>query len=92
MMVIFRTAGDHLILNEGLFIDNQTWGQVINLLKEASGICLSVAMAALGLSTNFKEIKTMGHKPFVVGFIAAFVVGFASLLTILGFQGLGLVS
>ena len=92
MMVILRTAGDHLILNEGLFIDTQTWGQVINLLKEASGICLSVAMAALGLSTNFKEIKTMGHKPFVVGFIAAFVVGFASLLTILGFQGLGLVS
>ena len=27
-----------------------------------------MAMAAIGLSTNLKDIKKMGYKPFVVGY------------------------
>ena len=91
-MVIFRTAGDHDIINQNLLIDHLVWKQTINIIKDISGICLSIAMVALGLSTNFKEIKTMGYRPFIVGFIAALVVGIASLLTIKGFQELGFIT
>ena len=41
-----------------------------------------MAMAAIGLSTNLKDIKNMGYKPFVVGLIAAITVGFISLIYI----------
>ena len=41
-----------------------------------------MAMAAIGLSTNLKEIKSMGYKPFVVGFIAMATVGVICILTI----------
>ena len=41
-----------------------------------------MAMAAIGLSTNLKDIKGMGYKPFVVGFIAMLTVGIISIITI----------
>ena len=41
-----------------------------------------MAMAAIGLSTNLKEIKSMGYKPFVVGFVAMATVGVICILTI----------
>ena len=40
-----------------------------------------MAMAAIGLSTNLKDIKSMGYKPFIVGFIAMITVGFISIIT-----------
>ena len=41
-----------------------------------------MAMAAIGLSTNLKDIKSMGYKPFAVGFIAMLTVGVVCILTI----------
>jgi len=41
-----------------------------------------MAMAAIGLSTNLRDLKSMGYKPFVVGFIAMSTVGIVSILTI----------
>ena len=40
-----------------------------------------MAMAAVGLSTNLKDLKSMGYKPFVVGFIAMITVGLVSIIT-----------
>ena len=39
-------------------------------------------MAAIGLSTNLKDIKNMGYRPFVVGFIAMLTVGIVCIITI----------
>ncbi len=39
-------------------------------------------MAAIGLSTNLKDMKSMGYKPFVVGFVAMLTVGIVSIITI----------
>ena len=39
-------------------------------------------MAAIGLSTDLKDIKSMGYKPFAVGFIAMLTVGIVCILTI----------
>ena len=41
-----------------------------------------MAMAAIGLSTNLKDIKNMGYKPFIVGFIAMITVGIVCIITI----------
>ena len=41
-----------------------------------------MAMAAIGLSTNLKEIINMGYKPFVVGFISMTTVGIVCITTI----------
>ena len=39
-------------------------------------------MAAVGISININELKSMGYKPFVVGLIAAITVGLISLIYI----------
>ena len=41
-----------------------------------------MAMAAIGLSTNLKDLRNMGYKPFIVGFIGMTTVGLVSILII----------
>ena len=41
-----------------------------------------MAMAAIGLSTNLRDIKSMGYKPFVVGLIGMTTVGVVSIFCI----------
>jgi len=43
-------------------------------------------MAAVGMSTNLAELRSMGYKPFIVGFIAALVVGLVSIITMQSFE------
>jgi uncharacterized membrane protein YadS len=47
-----------------------------------------MAMAAVGLSTNLKDLKSMGYKPFVVGFVSLLTVGVVSLTAIEFFNNL----
>ena len=75
-MIILRNTGDEF------FSTNNNWIETIGLIKDSSKIFLTMAMAAIGLSTNLKDIKNMGYKPFVVGFIAMLTVGIVSILTI----------
>ena len=77
-MIIFRNIGDQF------FLDNyyETWSVTVQTIKSSSKIFLTMAMAAIGLSTNLKDLKSMGYKPFVVGFIGMTTVGLVSLITI----------
>ena len=45
-------------------------------------VFLTMAMAAVGISINLSELKSMGYKPFIVGLIAATTVGIISLIYI----------
>ena len=45
-------------------------------------------MAAVGLSTNLKDIRSMGFKPFIVGFVAMITVGFVSIIIMQSFTKL----
>ena len=77
-MIIFRNIGDAVFI-----IDNKyKWVETIDFIKSSSKVFLTMAMAAIGLSTNLKDIKNMGYKPFLVGFIAMLTVGVVSILTI----------
>ncbi len=75
-MIVLRNVGDEV------FYTNDNWIEMINLIKASSKIFLTMAMAAIGLSTNLKEMKNMGYKPFVVGFVAMLTVGIISIITI----------
>ena len=77
-MIIFRNIGDQVFI-----IDNKDkWIETIDFIRSSSKVFLTMAMAAIGLSTNLKDIINMGHKPFIVGFIAMLTVGIVCILTI----------
>ena len=74
-----------MIIGDNLFLEttsSQNWSQTVDIIKSSSKVFLTMAMAAIGLSTNLRGLKTMGYKPFVVGFIAMTTVGLVSLITI----------
>ena len=75
-MIILRNIGDEI------YISNSNWIEIINNIKLFSKISLTMAMAAIGLSTNLKDIKKMGYKPFLVGFISMLTVGIVCIITI----------
>ncbi len=75
-MIILRNMGDEI------YKYNSNWIESINNIKLLSKIFLTMAMAAIGLSTNLKDIKSMGYKPFIVGFIAMLTVGIVCIITI----------
>ena len=77
-MIILRNLGDQTFA----FDYNYNWNETINIIKFLSKIFLTMAMAAIGLSTNLKDIKSMGYKPFIVGFIAMLTVGIVCIITI----------
>ena len=77
-MIILRNFGDQFFIP---YSEND-WLKIINFIQVSSKIFLTMAMAAIGLSTNLKDIIAMGYKPFFVGFIAMLTVGVVSILTI----------
>ena len=77
-MIIFRNIGDQVFIIE----NKDKWIETIDFIRSSSKVFLTMAMAAIGLSTNLKDIKNMGPKPFIVGFIAMLTVGIVCILTI----------
>ena len=77
-MIIVRNIGDQVFIIE----NKDKWIETIDFIRSSSKVFLTMAMAAIGLSTNLKDIKNMGPKPFIVGFIAMLTVGIVCILTI----------
>ena len=75
-MIILRNVGDQIFISN----NNLEWIKIINFIKDSSKIFLTMAMAAIGLSTNLKDIVRMGYKPFLIGFFAMLTVGIVSIL------------
>lgn len=78
-MILLRNVGDQLFLNEENISKN--WIYFIDIIKILTTTFLTMAMAAVGLSINLTEIKDMGYKPFIVGFVSAITVGIISILS-----------
>ncbi|MDC1095773.1 putative sulfate exporter family transporter [Pelagibacteraceae bacterium] len=83
-MIFFRNIGDQVVQLQNY--DNESWNMFISFTKDLAKVCLTMAMAAVGMSTNLSELREMGYKPFVVGLIAALTVGIVSILTIESFK------
>ena len=80
-MIILRNFGDHFFMD----ISDNNWENTVEIIKSSSKVFLTMAMAAIGLSTNLKDIRAMGYKPFIVGFIAMITVGLVSIITMQSF-------
>ena len=80
-MIILRNFGDHFFID----VSNNNWKDTVETIKSSSKVFLTMAMAAIGLSTNLKDIKAMGYKPFVVGFVAMITVGLVSIIAMQSF-------
>ena len=79
-MMILRNIGDQIFTLDS---DNyEIWKSFINILKILATTFLTMAMAAVGISINISELRSMGHKPFVVGLIAAITVGVVSIISL----------
>ena len=83
---ILRSIGDSGInagtLSFGLFSEVE-WENIIHLIKKTAETLLVMALAGVGLNTNFKSFKALGYKPFLVGLVASFSAGIISFFTIL---------
>lgn len=62
--------------------ESGAWKGITNFVKDWAEIFLVVALAGVGLSTNFKSFKGLGVKPFLVGLSAALAVGLVSFIAI----------
>ncbi len=86
LFAVIRSIGDYYIVqNVSTIIDKSLWKLIISTIKNYSEIFLTMAMAAMGLLTNFNELKKLGVKPFLVGLIAVVSAGLISATYILLF-------
>ena len=82
-MIVFRNLGDQFFDSRQhyLYMNKENWLFFIEIIKNLATVFLTMAMAAVGISINLSELKSMGYKPFVVGLIAAVTVGIVSILS-----------
>jgi len=86
VLAFVRTIGDLTVTNNGLafgLFKSSTWESFYNSWSSfGSTYLLGLAMAGVGLSTDFRMFKGLGIKPFYIGLIAAVSVGIVSLTLI----------
>ena len=78
-MIVFRNIGDQIFTIENG--NYKLWENFIDIIKILATVFLTMSMAAVGISINLSELKSMGYKPFVVGLIAAVTVGIVSIIS-----------
>lgn len=88
LMAIIRSVGDAGVGAGGRafgVLDAGAWSGLYSSVKEWAVTMLVVALAGVGLKTNFKVLRGLGIKPFLVGLGAALTVGLVSftLITVL---------
>lgn len=86
MLALVRTVGDMTVTNTGQafgFLQPASWSSFYSFWSSfGSTYMLGMAMAGVGLSTDFRMFKGLGVKPFYIGLIAAVSVGIVSLILV----------
>ncbi len=80
-MSLLRTIGDSGERAFGV-LEPATWNQIVSVTKQVAEICLAVAMAAVGLGTSIKGLRSIGLKPLAIGLFSALLVGGVSITLI----------
>lgn len=84
LMSAFRTVGDLGDRAFGLLAPAE-WSRIVEWIQAAAERCLVIAMAAVGLTSFFAGIRRIGLRPFLLGLVAAVLVGGVSLTLIVLF-------
>jgi uncharacterized integral membrane protein (TIGR00698 family) len=85
IMAAIRSIGDAGINAGGQAFglwDADEWEAIHGFVKTWAGNFLVVALAAVGLTTDFRTFRGLGIKPFLVGLGAALIVGAVSFIAI----------
>lgn len=86
LLAFVRTIGDMSMEDNGVafgFLNPDSWENVYTYGSSfGTTYMLGLAMAGVGLSTDFSTFKGLGVKPFYIGLIAAVAVGIVSLTLI----------
>lgn len=87
VIALLRTMGDNYINDAGtfLFFDQASWLTLIKYIKSSAEICLTIAMACVGLTTNLKSMIALGLKPFYIGLTVSSITGLISWVVITQF-------
>jgi uncharacterized integral membrane protein (TIGR00698 family) len=80
-MSLLRTIGDVGERPFGLLTPDQ-WHGFIKQASHATGYCLGIAMAGVGLGTRMKGLRSIGLKPLGLGLVSALMVGMISTLLV----------
>ena len=85
-LALFRTVGDAMLAGDsGRFLwwtTPESWAGFHAGVKQTAAYLLSLAIAAAGLSTDFRKLRRLSLRPFLIGFVAAAVVGLVSFLLV----------
>ena len=86
LLALTRTVGDFTLASSGGafgFLSAEAWQSFYERASSfGTDYLLGMAMAGVGLSTDFKMFKGIGLKPFYIGFIAAVSIGLVSFLLV----------
>ncbi len=81
-LAVIRSLGDYLFL-KNVFTNTYYWESIISgLLFFSKKICLVFAMVAVGLTTSFTKMHSLGYKPLLMGVLIAFLLAFVNIITI----------
>ena len=84
-MALIRSLGDAGINAGGQafgLLPGPAWSDVIASIKGWAELCLVIALAGVGLSTNFRSLRELGIKPLFVGLAASSAVGVIGFIAI----------
>ncbi|MDZ7644127.1 MAG: putative sulfate exporter family transporter [Woeseiaceae bacterium] len=81
LMSAMRTIGDFGDRPFGV-LSPDAWAGTVEFLRGAAERCLLVAMAAVGLTSMFSGLRDIGWRPFLLGLLAAALIGVVSLTLI----------
>src|SRR5690606_9793268 len=73
LMAALRTLGDMGEKPLG-FLESSAWVEFLKQANGVSAVCLTLAMASIGLGTDLKEMRQLGIKPLILGLIATLIV------------------
>jgi len=81
LCVIARTIGDTMVAGNG--VEQQHWDGFLSLASHAADWCLTIGMAATGMTLSRAGLSSLGLRPLLAGLCAAILVGGCSLLLLL---------
>jgi len=76
-LAAFRSLGDLGPKAWGI-LGPETWEALLGIGHSTSLLCLTLAMAAIGLGTSTAQFRHLGWRPFLIGLAAALLVGTTS--------------
>lgn len=82
---VLRSIGDAMVRAGGQAFglwDAASWQAIYSAIQTWAGYLLVVALAGVGMSTDFRSFKGLGFKPFFTGLAAAVIVGVVSTIAI----------